>query len=49
MSNFSLNILSSGGVRFHDFYRAQTKLREGNVFTRVCHSVRGGGMLSLPF
>ena len=25
------------------FYRPQTKLREGNVFTPVCHSVHGGG------
>ena len=23
-------------------YRPQTKLREGNVFTPVCHSVHGG-------
>ena len=27
------------------FYRPQKKLREGNVFTPVCHSVRGGGGL----
>ena len=28
------------------FYRPQTKLREGNVFTPVCDSVRGRGALS---
>ena len=27
-------------------YRPQTKLREGNVFTPVCHSVHRGGSLS---
>ena len=25
-----------------NYYRPQTKLREGNVFTPVCHSVQGG-------
>ena len=33
------------GPNFGDgliFYRPQTKLREGNVFTNVCHSVGGG-------
>ena len=25
------------------YYRLQTKLREGNVFTSVCDSVHGGG------
>ena len=25
------------------YYRPQTKLREGNVFTPICDSVRGGG------
>ena len=28
---------------FQYFYRPQTKLREGNVFTPVCHSVHGWG------
>ena len=28
------------------YYRPQTKLREDNVFTPVCHSVQGGGSLS---
>ena len=27
------------------YYRTQAKLQEGNVFTRVCHSVHGGGLL----
>ena len=27
------------------FYRPQTKLREGNVFTPVCDSVQGGGCI----
>ena len=27
------------------FYRPQTKLREGNVFTGVCDSVHGGCLL----
>ena len=26
------------------FYRSQAKLREGNVSTRVCHSVHRGGV-----
>ena len=30
------------------FYRPPTKLREGNVFTGVCHSVRGWVSLSTP-
>ena len=35
------------------YYRPPTKLREGNVFTNVCHSVHGWGsvglcMMSLP-
>ena len=31
-----------------DFYRPQTKLREGNVFTHVCDSVhKGGGGISV--
>ena len=30
-----------------NFYRPQTKLREGNVFTPVCDSVHGGGGRSL--
>ena len=30
-----------------DFYRPQTKLREGNVITRVCYSDHGD-MMSLP-
>ena len=29
-------------------YRQQTKFREGNIFTRVCHSVYGWGVISLP-
>ena len=28
---------------FSYFYRPQTKLRQGNIFTPVCHSVHGGG------
>ena len=27
------------------FYRSQTKLGQGNIFTPVCHSVHGGGLL----
>ena len=29
-------------LKFDYFYRPQTKLREGNVFTGVCDSVHGG-------
>ena len=25
------------------YYRRPTELREGNVFSHVCHSVQGGG------
>ena len=32
--------------QFRDKYRPQTKLREGNVFTPVCHSVDKGGLPS---
>ena len=28
----------------YNLYCLQTKLREGNVFTPVCHSVHGGGV-----
>ena len=28
-------------VKYIIYYRIQTKLREGNVFTGVCHSVQG--------
>ena len=31
------------------FYHPPTKLQDGNVFAPVCHSVRGGCMMSLPF
>ena len=38
----------SAGDRFSNFYRPQTKLREGNVLTPVSHSVhRGMGCLAL--
>ena len=30
-------------------YRLQTKLREGNVFTHVCHSVHTGSSAILPW
>ena len=30
------------GTKCEYFYRLLTKLREGNVFTRICHSVYGG-------
>ena len=30
------------------FYRPQTKLREGNVFTPICDSVHGGGVGLYP-
>ena len=30
------------------YYRRQAKLREGNVFTPVCHSVHRGGGVSVP-
>ena len=41
--------MSGGGrkdqrVLYNNNYRPQTKLREGNVFTPVCHSVRKGGL-----
>ena len=29
------------------FYRPQTKLREGNVFTHVCHFVHDGGVVRM--
>ena len=31
-------------VLYNNIYRQQTKLREGNVFTPVCHSVHKGGL-----
>ena len=31
-----------------DYYRPSTKLREGNVFTGVCHSVHKAGSASSP-
>ena len=31
------------GMKAKNFYRPPTKLREGNVFTGVCHSVQGRG------
>ena len=35
--------LAGGALSFHqNIYRPPTKLREGNVFTGVCHSVGGG-------
>ena len=34
-------------VRTDSHYRPPTKLREGNVFTGVCSSGRGGGRISL--
>ena len=35
----------SRSARFSDFYHPPTKLREGNVFTGLCHSVHGGRYL----
>ena len=31
-----------------NLYRPQTKLRQGNVFTPVCHSVHKGGFCHPP-
>ena len=39
-------VLISCTWSFCCFYRSQTKLREGNVFTPVCHSVYMGGLPS---
>ena len=38
----------SDRYRVSNYYRPQTKLREGNVFTGVCDSVRGGVCLPAP-
>ena len=38
------SVVSNCLVIGRDFYRQQTKLREGNVFTPVCDSVHGGGV-----
>ena len=38
----------SDRYRVSNYYRPQTKLREGNVFTGVCDSVRGGVCLPVP-
>ena len=32
------------GNKMHSFYHPQTKLWESNVFTPVCHSVKGGAV-----
>ena len=47
--NWTINITNRMFLRF-DFYRPQTKLREGNVFTRMSHSFcpQGGGVGCIP-
>ena len=52
---FSLSFLCSVGVNgplhisnplgFLYFYLPPTKLREGNIFSRICHSVQGGRVI----
>ena len=37
-------VVSNCLVIGRNFYRPQTKLREGNVFTPVCDSVHGGAV-----
>ena len=42
-SHLSLRCVPLSHTLFHFFYRSPTKLREGNVFADVCHSVHNGG------